>query len=98
MAKTRLSKILTDNRGQLLWSYKILWLSRFRYISGILSVMGIMLSKTYDAFKEAGVSDEKARVAAEEIASFKYSRTRLEIMTAVILAGTITLVIKAFIS
>ena len=60
--------------------------------------MAIMLSKTYDAFKEAGACDEKARAAAEEIAKLKYSRARLEIMTAVILAGTVTLVIKAFIS
>ena len=60
--------------------------------------MAMMLSKTYDAFKEAGVSDEKARAAAEEIASFENRLTRLEVMTAVILAGTVTLVINAFIS
>lgn len=60
--------------------------------------MAIMLSKTYDALKEAGASEEKARAAAEEIASFENRLTRLEVMTAVILAGTITLVIKAFVS
>ena len=60
--------------------------------------MAIMLSKTYDALKEAGASDEKARAAAEEIASFENRLTRLEVMTAMILAGTITLVIKAFVS
>lgn len=38
--------------------------------SAIYHVMGIVLSKTYDAFKEAEASEEKARVA-ERIASFK---------------------------
>ncbi len=57
-----------------------------------------MLSKTYEALKEAGASDEKARAAAEEIAGFENRLTRLEVMSAVILAGTVTLVIKAFVS
>ena len=60
--------------------------------------MAIMLSKTYDALKEAGASDEKARAAVEEIASFENKLTRLEFMTTMILAGTITLVIRVFIS
>ena len=29
--------------------------------------MAVMLAKTYEAFKDAGASDEKAREAAEEI-------------------------------
>lgn len=38
--------------------------------------MGIMLSKTYDALKEAGASEEKARAASEEIAIFRNRLTR----------------------
>ena len=57
-----------------------------------------MLSKTYDALKEAGASEAKARAAAEEIASFKIRLTRLEVTTAVILAGSVSLAIKAFVS
>lgn len=33
--------------------------------------MAMMLSKTYDALRDAGASDEKAQAAAEEIASFE---------------------------
>ena len=33
--------------------------------------MGMMLAKTYEAFKAAGVPDDKARDAAEEIAGFE---------------------------
>ena len=58
--------------------------------------MRIMLSKTYDALKEARTSEEKARAASEEIAGLKYRISRLEFMVAVALAGTITLPIKAF--
>ena len=38
--------------------------------------MAMMLAKTYEAFKEAGASDAKAREAAEEIAAFKRARQR----------------------
>ena len=55
-----------------------------------------MLSRTYQAFKAAGVSDEQAREAAEELAGFDARLIRLEVMTALILTGTITLVFKAF--
>ena len=58
--------------------------------------MPIMLSRTYQAFKAAGVSDEEAREAAEELAGFDARLIRLEVMTALILTGTITLVLKAF--
>ena len=37
--------------------------------------MPVMLSKTYEAFKDAGASDERAREAAEEIAAFDASVT-----------------------
>lgn len=58
--------------------------------------MALMLSKTYDAFKAAGAPDEKAREAAEEIAGFENRLTRLEIMVALILAGVVSLIVKAF--
>ena len=55
-----------------------------------------MLSKTYDAFKAAGAPDDKAREAAEEIAGFESRLVRLEVMVALILAGTVGLIVKAF--
>ena len=58
--------------------------------------MSVMLSKTYAAFREAGASDEKARAAAEEIAGFDKGLVRLEVMVAMILAGVVSLVVKAF--
>lgn len=58
--------------------------------------MSVMLSKTYAAFREAGASDEKARAAAEEIAGFGKRLVRLEVMVAMILAGVVSLVVKAF--
>ncbi len=60
--------------------------------------MAIMLSKTYDALIDAGASKEIARAAAEEIASMKNRLAPLEVMITVILAGTVTLVIKVFIT
>ena len=40
--------------------------------------MAVLLSETYSALKEAGVSDERARAAAEEIAGFEARVVRLE--------------------
>ena len=40
--------------------------------------MPVMLSKTYEALKEAGASDERAREAAEEIAAFDAGLIRVE--------------------
>ena len=65
--------------------------------------MSIMLSKTYHAFKAAGVSDEQAQEAAEELAGYEKRLIRLEVMTALTLTGVTglvlgvaSLVIKAF--
>lgn len=65
--------------------------------------MAMMLSKTYDAFRAAGVSEDKAREAAEEIAGFEsrltgleYRLVRLEVMLALVLAGVASLVVKTF--
>jgi len=40
--------------------------------------MAVLLSETYSALKEAGVSDERARAAAEEIAGFEARIVRFE--------------------
>ncbi len=60
--------------------------------------MAMMLSKTYEALKAAGAPDDKAREAAEEIASFESRLIRLEVMVALILAGVVSLVVKAFLA
>lgn len=53
--------------------------------------MAMMLSDTYEAFIAAGVRADKAKKASEEIAGFY----RL-VMVALILAGMISLVVRAF--
>ena len=64
--------------------------------------MAMMLSDTYEAFIAAGVPADKAKKASEEIAGFLRGPIlldrliRLEIMVALILAGMISLVIRAF--
>ena len=60
------------------------------------ALMAVMLSKTYEAFKAAGAPEDQAREAAEEIAAFDNRLTRLEVMLAIVLAGVLSLVIKAF--
>ena len=40
--------------------------------------MGMMLSKTYDAFRAAGAPDQTAREAAEEIAGFENRLATIE--------------------
>jgi hypothetical protein len=41
--------------------------------------MPLMLSKTYDALKSAhGISDDQARAAAEEIASYEHRLTEMQ--------------------
>ena len=64
--------------------------------------MAMMLSDTYEAFIVAGVPADKAKKASEEIAGFNRRLImldrliRLEIMVALILAGMISLVVRAF--
>ena len=65
--------------------------------------MAMMLSKTYDALRAAGAPDDKAlddkeQEAAEEIAGFERRLIRLEVMLALVLAGVISLVVKAFLT
>jgi hypothetical protein len=65
--------------------------------------MATMISEVYDAFLAAGAPEDKARKAAEAIASYenRFARTMrnlavLKWMTGTILAGVVALVIKAF--
>lgn len=67
--------------------------------------MAIMLSKTYEALKAAGAPDDKAREAAEEIAAYDNRLANIEAdvrllkwMMGLVLAGVLSLVIKAFFS
>ncbi len=55
--------------------------------------MAVMLSETYEAFKEAGASDARARAAAEEIAAFESRLVRVETKLNVVLTGTVMLII-----
>ena len=65
--------------------------------------MAVMLSKTCQALKSAGVSDEQARDAAEEIAGLDSRLIPLKIKVNLVLGGVglllpdvLTLIIKAF--
>ena len=67
--------------------------------------MANMLSKTYEAFKAAGAPDDKAREAAEEIAPYDNRLANIEAdvrllkwMMGLVLAGVLSLVVKAFFS
>jgi len=67
--------------------------------------MAIMLSKTYEALKAAGAPDDKAREAAEEIAAYDNRLANIEPdvrllkwMMGLVLAGVLSLVVKAFFS
>jgi hypothetical protein len=66
--------------------------------------MAVMLSRTYDALITTGSPEDKARAAAEELASYesrfakiKTDPTVLKWMLSVVLAGVVSLVIKAFV-
>lgn len=65
--------------------------------------MATMLAEVYDAFKDAGASEEKARAAASAIANYGDRFHRIEIDTAVLkwmvganIALTLSLVAKTF--
>ena len=62
-----------------------------------------MLSNTYEAFRVAGAPDDKAQEAAEEIAGYENQLVtvdnrliRLEAMVAIVIAGVVNLMVKAF--
>ena len=53
-----------------------------RQVAAILArdagVMPLMLSRTYDALRDAGASDEKARAAAEQLADYENRLTSID--------------------
>jgi hypothetical protein len=64
-----------------------------------------MISEVYDAFIAAGAPEDKARKAAEAIASYDNRFARIETdlvvlkwMTGTILGGVVALVIKTFLT
>ena len=67
--------------------------------------MGIMLSKTYEAFRAADAPDDKARNAAVEIATYENRPANIEAevrllkwMVGLVLAGVLSLVAKTFVA
>jgi hypothetical protein len=65
--------------------------------------MAVMLSKTYDALLAAGAPEEKARAAAEELATYESRFAKIDTdlavikwMLGVVIAGVASLIIKAF--
>ena len=65
--------------------------------------MATMLVEVYDALKDAGASEEKARAAASAIANYETRFNKVEAdlavlkwMVGAILAGVISLVMKTF--
>lgn len=65
--------------------------------------MATMISEVYDAFIAAGAPEEKARKAAEALASYENRFSKIEAdllllkwMTGAIAAGVTTLVLRAF--
>ena len=58
--------------------------------------MPLMLSKTYEALREAGASEAAAREAAEEVANLHSRLTRIEVMVALVAAAQIPILVKLF--
>ena len=58
--------------------------------------MAVMLAKTYAAFKAAGVPEDQAREASEEIAGLNTRLTRIEVMLAALLAIGIAILVRLF--
>ena len=58
--------------------------------------MGLMLSKTYAVLRSVGASENDAREAAEEIASYEKRLIRVEVITGTTLIGVVALLVKAF--
>ena len=65
--------------------------------------MALMLGRLYDALRSAGVPDDKAREAAEEVAAyekdlaeFKSDLRLLKWLTGTTLAGVVAVVVRVF--
>jgi len=66
--------------------------------------MGMMIAEVYEALKEAGASEEKAKAAAESLANYENRFGKIEAdllvikwMMGVVIAGMLSLVVKAFV-
>ncbi len=64
----------------------------------------MMIAEVYEALKEAGASDGKAKAAAESLANYKNRFGKIEAdllvlkrMMGVVIAGIMSLVVKAFV-
>jgi hypothetical protein len=67
--------------------------------------MGMMIAEVYDALKEAGASEDKAKAAAEVLANYdsKFSKMEADLlvikwMVGAVIAGIVSLVVRAFVS
>ena len=65
--------------------------------------MSMMIAEVYEALKEAGASEAKARAAAESLANYESRFAKIEAdlmvvkwMLGVVIAGVLSLVVKAF--
>ncbi|MDE0354693.1 MAG: integrase [Gemmatimonadota bacterium] len=55
--------------------------------------MAVMLSETYQAFIEAGASEEKAQAAAQEIANFEQRLVRIESKLNLLITLVVTILV-----
>ena len=67
--------------------------------------MGMMIAEVYDALKEAGASEDKAKAAAEVLANYdsRFSKIEADLlvikwMVGAVIAGILSLVVRAFMS
>jgi hypothetical protein len=66
--------------------------------------MGMMIAEVYDALKEAGASEDKAKAAAEVLANYDSRFGKIEAdllvikwMVGAVIAGIVSLVVRAFV-
>jgi hypothetical protein len=65
--------------------------------------MAVMIAEVYEALKEAGASEAKARAAAESLANYESRFSKIEAdllvvkwMLGVVMAGILSLLVKSF--
>ena len=74
------------------------------WVGGEGNIMGVMIAEVYEALREAGASEGKAKAAAESLAGYENRFSKIEAdllvlkwMLGVVIAGILSLVVKAFI-
>jgi hypothetical protein len=67
--------------------------------------MAVMIAEVYEALKEAGASEAKARAAAESLANYESRFSKIEAdllvikwMLGVVIAGILSIMVKAFLT